>query len=89
MTAASFIVLLVAFVGVGLASARKKRDDVDDYLVASRSVNPWLVSLSAVATNNSGFMFIGLIGETYLHGIRAMWLMVGWVAGDWITSSRG
>jgi sodium/proline symporter len=37
-----------------------------------------------VATNNSGFMFIGLIGMTYLEGISAAWIMVGWMGGDWI-----
>ncbi len=30
-------------------------------------------------------MFLGLIAATYLDGIRAGWLMVGWVAGDWLT----
>ena len=42
-----------------------------------------VVALSAVATNNSGFMFIGLIGETYTAGLSAMWVMVGWVLGDY------
>lgn len=79
-----FVLFLLAFVGVGVYSATRKKDTAEDYLVASRSVNPILTSLSAVATNNSGFMFIGLIGETYLFGIRAAWLMVGWVLGDWM-----
>ena len=29
-------------------------------------------------------MFIGLIGETYQQGLSAMWVMVGWVVGDYI-----
>ena len=43
-----------------------------------------MAALSAVATNNSGFMFIGLIGTTFVEGISAMWLMIGWVAGDYL-----
>jgi sodium/proline symporter len=43
-----------------------------------------MTAFSAVATNNSGFMFIGLIGTTYLYGISAAWIMVGWVGGDWL-----
>ncbi len=79
-----FVLFLLAFVGVGVYSSTRRKDTPEDYLIASRDVNPWLASLSAVATNNSGFMFIGLIGETYLFGIRAAWLMVGWVLGDWV-----
>ena len=29
-------------------------------------------------------MFIGLIGETYRFGLSAMWLMIGWIVGDYI-----
>ena len=35
-----------------------------------------------VATNNSGFMFIGLIAYTYRVGIESIWMMIGWVVGD-------
>ena len=37
----------------------RKQETTEDYLVASREVSPGSVALSAVATNNSGFMFIG------------------------------
>jgi SSS family transporter len=50
-------------------------------------VKPWLVGLSAVATNNSGYMFIGVIGFTYASGLSAVWLMIGWIVGDWLASS--
>jgi len=82
--AISFLAFLGLFLGVGILSARRKKDTTDDYLVASRNVNPWFVALSAVATNNSGFMFVGLIGTTFTDGISSMWLMVGWVFGDYL-----
>ena len=34
------------------------------------------------ATNNSGYMFIGVIGFTYATGLAAIWLMAGWILGD-------
>ena len=80
----SFVVCLAFFLGIGVYSASQKTETAEDYLVASRSVSPWVVALSAVATNNSGFMFIGLIGETYVAGLSAMWVMVGWVLGDYL-----
>ncbi len=74
---------MIFFLGVGLWSARHKSADAEDYLLAGRNVSPWLTALSAVATNNSGFMFIGLIGLTYASGLSSIWIMVGWIAGDY------
>ena len=87
----SFIVCLLLFLFVGLASYRFQRtyahkSNPQDYYLASRSVAPWLVGLSAVATNNSGYMFIGVIGYTYSVGLSAGLLMLGWILGDLLAS---
>lgn len=82
----SFCFFLVIFVGIGLLSAFKSRGNNEDYLVASSSVQPWLVALSAVATNNSGYMFIGMIGFTYTTGLSSIWIMIGWIFGDLVAS---
>ena len=81
----TFCAFLLFFVFVGVWSSREKTETTEDYLVASRSVNPWLVALSAVSTNNSGYMFIGLIGFTYQMGLGAFWLTMVWVLGDYLT----
>lgn len=47
---------------------------------------PAIVAISAIATNNSGYMFIGMIGFTYVYGLMSIWLMVGWVLGDFLIS---
>lgn len=86
MTEISFVVILLVFVTIGLASAARAKKSRNDYYLASRSVSPWLCGLSAVATNNSGYMFIGVIGFTYATGLAAAWLMVGWITGDFIGS---
>ncbi len=83
---ASFFICLALVLLIGLSSARQAKASAADYFVASRSVPPWLVGLSAVATNNSGYMFIGLIGYTYTAGIQSVWLMLGWIVGDLIAS---
>lgn len=85
MVIASFLGFLVLFTVVGVLSATAKSDTTEDYLVASRNVNPWLAALSAVSTNNSGYMFVGLIGFTYRSGISAMWITFGWIIGDFLT----
>jgi Na+/proline symporter len=82
----SFAFFLVLFVAIGAASVLKSRGTNRDYLLAGHDVKPWLVALSAVATNNSGYMFVGQIGYTYEVGLSSIWLMVGWIAGDLVAS---
>ncbi|HJL59964.1 MAG TPA: hypothetical protein QF621_06405, partial [Candidatus Thalassarchaeaceae archaeon] len=64
------------FAGVGLASIRVKKDTTDDYLVAGRGMHPALAALSAVSTWNSGYMFIGAIGFTYMMGYNIIWMAI-------------
>lgn len=82
MLLTSFLVFLCIFLGIGLWSAKQSQGTTDDYLMAGQTVPPWLVGLSAIATNNSGFMFVGMIGVTYQTGLSSIWLMIGWIAGD-------
>lgn len=84
MTVAVFVLSLVAFTGIGFASSLLRERTTEDYLVAGRKVPAWLTALSSAATNNSGFMFIGLIGFAYRFGVQAIWLQLGWIVGDWI-----
>jgi SSS family solute:Na+ symporter/sodium/proline symporter len=86
MMLASFTLALALFVVVGISSAAYSRGTKADYYLCSQSVPPAFVGLSAVATNNSGFMFIGLIGFTFAVGIASLWLMLGWVVGDFLMS---
>ncbi len=86
MIITSFLAILGLFLAIGLASARKATGERNDYYLAGGSVSPWLTALSAVSTNNSGYMFIGVIGYTYDVGLASIWLMIGWILGDFLGS---
>lgn len=86
MTVLSFSLCLLLFLLIGVYSATRSRGTAADYYLASANVRPFMVGLSAVATNNSGYMFIGVIGYTYATGLASVWLMVGWIAGDLLAS---
>ena len=70
----SFLFFMSVFAGVGMASMFVKQNNTDDYLVAGRGMHPALAALSAVSTWNSGYMFIGFIGFTYVMGFNVLWL---------------
>ena len=78
----SFILFMIAFAGIGLASMLVKEDTTDDYLVAGRGMHPALAALSAVSTWNSGYMFIGFIGFTFTMGYSIVWIAFGSMAGQ-------
>lgn len=86
MVIASFAFFLCIFILIGLLSTFKHKKTNEDYLLAGQNVKPWLVALSAIATYNSGFMFVGMIGYTYLHGLSSIWIMVGFILGDFLAS---
>lgn len=83
----SFLLLNGLFIVIGLASYRRSRSTNTDYYLAGQSVKPWLVGLSAVATNNTGYLFMGLIGYTYATGLSSLWLALGWLMGDFFAST--
>jgi sodium/proline symporter len=83
----SFSFFLLLFVVVGVSSYLFSNRTRKDYYLASHTMPAWLVGLSAVATNNSGYMFIGVIGYTYTTGLASVWLMFGWILGDFLMST--
>ena len=82
----SFCLFLFLFAIVGSLSILKKKNTSIDYLLANQEVKPWLAAISAIATSNSGYMFIGQIGFTYVYGLQSVWLMFGLIFGDFISS---
>ncbi|AOX00951.1 sodium:proline symporter [Moorena producens PAL-8-15-08-1] len=82
--ALTFIIFLLLFTAVGIYSATRKQNTTTDYLLASRNVNPWLTALSAMATGQSGFLFIAQVGFAYKIGISSLWLTIGWAIGDYL-----
>lgn len=88
----SFLIFLGSFIFVGLMSVRKRQKSADDYLLASRSINPAFVGLSGAATTASGFGFTGMIGFGYTMGLAGWWFIFGLIFGSlvafWLTSRR-
>lgn len=79
---ATFGLCLLVITAIGALSTRVASNTPVDYLLAGRSLPPWLAAFSSAATNNSGYMFVGLVGYTYAQGLSAVWLQMGWILGD-------
>lgn len=74
-----FLATLLLPVGVGFFAARKTRNQ-SDFFLGGRSMNAFVVGLSAVSTGRSAWLVLGLSGIAYMNGIGAVWAIVGYIA---------
>lgn len=62
--------------------ARRHAGGTADHGLAQRSLNRYLVGLSAGTTANSGFIVTGAVGLGYAYGMQWMFLPLSWLIGD-------
>ena len=62
----------------------KRNESLSDYLIGDRQLNKWVTSISAQASDMSGWLLLGLPGYAYLQGVEALWLAFGLALGTWI-----
>jgi sodium/proline symporter len=54
----------------------------DDYLTGGRSYGILGITLSAFATSNTAFMYLGAVGAGYSQGLAVIWLILGYLLGE-------
>jgi len=78
----AFVLYLGAMIFIGVYYYRQS-NALSDYILGGRSLGPWVTSLSAEASDMSGWMLMGLPGLAYLSGLPAVWTAVGLALGTW------
>lgn len=77
---AYFAVLLV----VGLASHHKQKS-AKDFIVGGRTLNFWVIALSAHASDMSSWLFMAFPAAVYIRGLSQIWIGIGLMLGMWMT----
>ena len=77
-----FVLYLAMMLAIGLW-AYKKTSNTEDYFLGGRKLGSWVVSLSAQASDMSGWMLMGLPGAAYLAGLEAGWIALGLTIGTY------
>ncbi len=62
------------FVGIYFYSRTK---NMSDYILGGRGLGAWVASMSAEASDMSGWMLMGLPGYAYVAGLNAGWIALG------------
>jgi sodium/proline symporter len=72
----------VAMIGIGIYFCRRNRN-ISDYILGSRRLGAWVTSLSAEASDMSGWLLMGLPGLAYVCGGCAIWTALGLILGTY------
>ena len=73
---AAFIIYLSVMMAIGVYFYRRTRN-MSDYILGSRRLGAWVISMSAEASDMSGWMLMGLPGYAYVAGLNAGWIALG------------
>lgn len=80
-----FIIYIVIMLGIGLHYYRKNTT-TEEYYVGGRTMKPWHIGLSVVATDVGGGFSIGLGGLGFAIGISGSWMLFTGLIGAWLSS---
>jgi sodium/proline symporter len=69
------VILLMAYVVCRCTT------NLSDFVLGGRSLNRWVMALSAQATDMSSWRLMGLSGFAYLAGFEAGWMVIGLLLG--------
>lgn len=81
--AIAMIIYFVAMIIIGIYGYMRT-NDLDDFMVGGRQLNPTVAALSAGASDMSGWLLLGLPGALYLTGLVEGWIAVGLTVGAWL-----
>ena len=77
----SVTVYFVAMLAIGFYAWRKSTQNIKGYLLGGRDLGPAVAALSAGAADMSGWLLMGLPGETFRIGFSSSWIAIGLLAG--------
>lgn len=92
-----FLIVFILYMALMLAIGfhfHKKKTNTQGYLLAGRSLNPWVSSMSAQASDMSGWLLMGLPGLaaiSFLGAREAICVAIGLLCGtmlNWILTAR-
>ena len=85
-TTVTFIVYILAMIGIGFAAWRYTHN-LSDYILGGRSLGSFVTAMSAGASDMSGWLLMGLPGAIYAAGLAESWIAIGLVLGAWFNWS--
>lgn len=83
-TVSAFFLYFFLLMVIGLVSYRKQKSS-KDFIVGARSLNFWVIALSAHASDMSSWLFMAFPAAIYIRGLSQIWIGVGLLFGMFLT----
>lgn len=80
-TGVSLAAYFIVMIAIGLYGFKESTSDASGYLLGGRKLGPAVTSLSAGASDMSGWMLLGLPGAMFVSGLSASWIALGLLLG--------
>ena len=78
----AFALYICVMIGIGIYFYHRTKN-MSDYILGGRKLGAWVTSMSAEASDMSGWMLMGLPGFAYIAGLNAGWIALGLILGTW------
>ena len=75
-----FIMYLILLLGIGIRTFRYNKTQ-EDYLLAGRSLGPWVTAFSERASGESAWLLLALPGAAIAIGLGEFWSVIGIIIG--------
>ena len=82
-TIVAFVAYFIVIIGVGMYFYNRSAK-MNEYFLADRGLNPYVVALSAQASDMSGWLLMGLPGSILLAGVGEVWTGIGLAIGTYL-----
>ncbi len=83
-TLLSFTAYILLMLGIGIYSTKFSSKGLGEFFLGGRSMNKFVVALSAVASGRSSWLLIGFTGMAFVKGVSAIWAAVGYVTAEFL-----
>ncbi|MGZ3633997.1 MAG: sodium:solute symporter family transporter, partial [Parachlamydiaceae bacterium] len=83
-TIIAFFVYIIILLLLGLVCHTRQKSSAD-FIIGNRSLNFWVIALSAHASDMSSWLFMAFPAAIYLRGIPQVWIGIGLLFGMWMT----
>jgi sodium/proline symporter len=85
-TTITFLIYILAMIGIGFAAWRSTKN-LSDYILGGRRLGSFVTAMSAGASDMSGWLLMGLPGALYGAGLSESWIALGLILGAWFNWS--
>ncbi|MFI3213134.1 MAG: sodium:solute symporter family protein [Eubacteriales bacterium] len=82
------LLYLVGMIAIGVYASKKVHGS-SDFAIGGRSIGPFVITCSSIATAAGASACMGQAGSAYLNGFSSLWLGIAWAIGMLILGLMG